>query len=58
MKALEKQLAVLRAQCGSVRRSGECAILRELAAARGESCAHAGRASRKPAPDGVPRPGG
>lgn len=41
MQALEKQLTVLRSQCGSTQHSeGECGILHELvAAAHGEACA-------------------
>ena len=41
MQALEKQLTVLRGQCGSAQHSeGECGILHELvAAAHGEACA-------------------
>lgn len=40
MRALEKQLEVLRARCDSLHSSEECGILHELvAAAHGEACA-------------------
>lgn len=40
MRALEKQLVQLRAQCGGTQASAECGILHELvAAAHGEACA-------------------
>jgi Cd(II)/Pb(II)-responsive transcriptional regulator len=40
MRALERQLAALRGQCGSGHVAGECGILHELvAAAHGEACA-------------------
>lgn len=36
MRALERQLAALRAQCGENLRAGECGILHELVAAAGD----------------------
>jgi len=40
MRALEKQLTVLREQCGTGRAAAQCGILHELvAAAQGEACA-------------------
>ena len=40
MRALEKQLAALRAQCQAGHSAAECGILHELvAAAQGEACA-------------------
>lgn len=56
MRALERQLAVLRGRCGSSHVAGECGILHELvAAAHGEACAcHPGASS---APDESVAPG-
>jgi Cd(II)/Pb(II)-responsive transcriptional regulator len=46
MRALEKQLRTLRAQCGAKHPSRECGILEELvSAAHGEACACHGRES-------------
>ena len=46
MRALEKQLVQLRAQCNGEHESGQCGILHELvAAAHGEACACHGTAA-------------
>ena len=47
MRALEKQLVQLRAQCNGEHEGGQCGILHELvAAAHGEACACHGTAAR------------
>jgi Cd(II)/Pb(II)-responsive transcriptional regulator len=53
MRALERQLAVLRGQCGAHHAARDCGILHELvAAAHGESCACHTEAS--PSPVSIP----